>query len=511
MNVAVESRGQALPRREAMGFVLACLVFVALEIAALRAWAMITRPFWLDEIHTYLLAATQSLPDSIRSLAAGADSNPPTAFFLYRSIGLLAGGLSPVTARVVAAACVVGALTTVYLLLRDQFSPWPAAIGSMAVWAQQVVMHAAFDARFYGPLLLASGCLFLALRRTVRRDPTPASAVSLALVSAAVCTIHYFGILTWAIGIATVVLSARNPRTATMRRLLPSIAGPLALAACAPLYFGQRASITVPTWMPDLTVIGAARLLAIFLLTLPVAIALGCWGLIQARTWLAGRRAERFTGRSFMRPFALGPLLLLTQVAVPFVLVAFSMLVQPATEPRYWIAGAFAAAPVVALVVSRGDALIRWIATFAMIGSSAKTMWGEAHRADAFAQRVREDVRVATELARSGTLVVARWRDTLLPVLQEHPELKSYTAVLDSAPFDTTNRFFVIERDLARITRRLYGFPKLVTPAELSRVSSFYFMEPKGGAPTREEFPRHTISRVGDRAFYLVLRPPAGP
>ena len=511
MITAIESNGQAAPRREAVWFALASIAFILLEIATLAAWPMITRPFWLDEVHTYLVAGTQSLPESIRSLAAGADFNPPTAFLLYRSIGLLAGGLSPVAARVVAAACVVGALTIVYLLLRDQFSRWPAAIGAMAVWAQQVVMHAAFDARFYGPLLLASGCLFLALRRAVRREPTPASAIALALVSVAVCTIHYFGILIWAIGIGTVLLFGPGSWTATIRRLLPSITGPLALAACAPLYLQQRASITTPTWMPDLTVIGAARLLAIFFLTLPVAIALGCWALIEARAWLAGRRGERGTGRQFAHPLALGPLLLLTQATVPFVLVAFSMLVQPATEPRYWIAGAFAAAPVVALVVSRGDALILGIATLAMVGSSVKTMWGEAHRADAFAQRVREDVRVAMKLAQSDTLVVARWRDTLLPVLQDHPELESHTAVLDSTPFDSTNRFFVIERDLARITRRLYGFPKLVTPAELSRVSSFYLMEPIGGAPTNEEFPRHTISRVGDRVFHLALRPPSNP
>ena len=171
-------------RRETVWFMLAALGFIVLEIAAMGAWAMVTKPFWLDEVATYLVAGTQSLPESIRRLAAGADSNPPTAFFLYRLVALVAGGLSPITARVVAAACVVGALTTVYLLLRDEFSPWPAALGAMAVWAQQVVMHAAFDARFYGPLLLASGCLFLALLRTVRREPTIASAVLLALVSA---------------------------------------------------------------------------------------------------------------------------------------------------------------------------------------------------------------------------------------------------------------------------------------------------------------------------------------
>jgi len=505
---AIESNGQVGRRREAMWFTLAGLPFIVLEIAALGAWAMVTRPFWLDEISTYLVAGTQSLPESMRSLAAGADYNPPAAFFLYRAVGLLAGGLSAVAARVVAAACVVGALTTVYVLLRDQFSPWAAAIGTLAVWAQQVVMHAAFEARFYGPLLLASGCLLLALLRTARRVPTPASAFWLALASIAVCTVHYFGILSWGIGIATVLLFASGSRAATIRRLLPSIAGPLALTACAPLYFGQRASITVPTWIPDVTVMEAGRLLAIFLLTMPLAVALACWALAQVRAWRAGARAERVAGRTF----ALGPGLLLAQVAVPFTLVAFSLLVQPATEPRYWIVGALATAPVVALVVSRADARIRWIAALAIVASSVKTMWGEANRAEAFVRRVREDVRVATQLAGSGALVVARWPDTLYPVLQERPELRSHTAVLDSTPFDTTNRFFAIVRDLARVNRRLYGFPNLVTPAELGRLPSFYLMEPKsGGAPTTGEFPRHAISRVADRAFHLALRPPGNP
>ena len=499
-------------RRETAWFVLAALGFIILEIAAMGAWAMITKPFWLDEVATWLVSGTQSLPESIRNVAAGVDSNPPTAHLLYRLAALVAGGLSPITARIVTVACVAGALTTVYLLLRDQFSPWPAATGTMAVWAQQVVMHAAFDARFYGPLLFASGGMLLVLLRTVRREPTRVSAVSLGLVSSVLCTIHYFGILTWGIAVGTVLLFAPGAWTATLRRLSPSIAGPLALAACAPFYFGQRASTTIPTWMPDLSALGAARLLATFFLTLPIAIALSCWVLIAVRARPAGRPSERVVGRRSARPFALGPLLLLTQAAMPFVLVAFSLLVQPATELRYWIAGTVAAAPLVAFVVSRGDTPVRWVATLAMVAASMKTMWGEAHRADVFSRRVHEDIRDATRLSRSGTLVVTRLRDTLYPVLQLHPELNSHMAALDSTPFDSTNRFFVFERDLGRITHRLYGFGNLVTPAELSRLTSFYFIEPQdGGAPTREEFPRHTIRRVGDRAFYLALEPSRDP
>jgi hypothetical protein len=103
-------------------------------------------------------------------------------------------------------------------------------------------------------------------------------------------------------------------------------------------------------------------------------------------------------------------------------------------------------------------------------------------------------------------------RDTLYPVLQERPELNSRTAALDSTPFDTTNTFFAIERDLGRINHRLYGFGNLVTPADLGRLPSFYLMEPDNeGSPSSKEFPRYAISRVADRAFHLVLRPPGNP
>jgi hypothetical protein len=508
MITATESDTNVEPRREAIWFTLAGVAFILLEMAALGAWAMLTKPFWLDEIHTFLVAGTQSLPDSMRSLAAGADFNPPAALLLYRVAGLLAGGLSEVAARVVAAACVVGALTAVYLLLRDQFARWVAVVGTLSVWAQQVVMHAAFEARFYAPLLFASGWLLLSLSRSVRRAPTVVSRASLGLASIGVCTVHYFGILTWAIAIATVIIRAPDSRAAIMRRLVPSIAGPLALAACLPLYVGQRAALTVPTWIPDPTVREAAWLLGRFLLTLPVLVALVCWGLTIVRARHTTGRARRGTGW----PFTLGPTLLLAQVAVPFTLMAVSLLVLPATEPRYWIVGAFASAPVVALAIARADSVILRVAAAGMLASSVKTMWGESHRADALVRRVRDDVRVATRLVGSGAVVVARFRDTLYPVLHERPDLVQHLAVLDSTPFDTTNAFFAVERDIARVHHRLYGFPNLVTPAKLDSLPSFYLMEPESeGAPTGEEFPRHAITRVDDRVFRLALQPRGGP
>jgi len=47
---------------------LAAFGFIVLEIAAMGAWAMVAKPFWLDEVSTWLVAGTGSLPESIQAL-----------------------------------------------------------------------------------------------------------------------------------------------------------------------------------------------------------------------------------------------------------------------------------------------------------------------------------------------------------------------------------------------------------------------------------------------------------
>ena len=508
MTIVREPVVSAPSRHEAAWFVAAASAFVFAELASLRAWHLISRPFWLDEVHTYLLAGTQSPLESIRSLAAGADFNPPTVFLLYRAAGFLAGGVSETTTRVVALACVVGALTTVYLLLRDQFLPRHSVVGAAAVWAQQVVMHAAFEARFYGPWLFASGCLLLAVLRAVRGLQTRASGVWLALASIIVCTVHYFGVLSWAIAISCAVVSIRDSRPAMIRRLLPALAGPAALGACVPLYVGQRAALSVPTWIPHVSVGDATFLLAVFLLPLPTLIAAACWGVGQAMSRRSRTRIESRSGRTF----TLGPWLLLTQAAVPLVLVLFSLLVQPATQPRYWIDGALATAPVVALLISSGDALVAGVGSVAILITSVNTLRGERDQAEGHTRRVREDVRIVSSLSSAGDLVVARRRDTLYPVLYKRPDLRANVAILDATSFDTTNAFAAVERDVTRVHQRLYGFPRLVTPADLAGIRSFYIVElGSRDAPTAKQFPRRSISRVADRVFRVSLTPPADP
>ena len=88
-----------ISRRELVTFGAVLASLVLLELVALRATSAITRPLWLDEIHTYLLAGTQSVGESMRSLAAGADYNPPTLYLLYRVVGRAVGGLDRKSTR----------------------------------------------------------------------------------------------------------------------------------------------------------------------------------------------------------------------------------------------------------------------------------------------------------------------------------------------------------------------------------------------------------------------------
>src|SRR5690349_21611983 len=225
-DLPVSHGAAAVHRREVVAFAGALVALVIIELLVLRATPAITRPLWLDEVHTYLLAGTQSVGESMRSLASGADFNPPTLYLLYRVVGLVVGGLSEVPMRLVALASVLGALTITYRLLREDFERTPAALATLTTWANPVVVNVAFDARFYGPWLFGAAWLvFEAIRRLDGRSTGTVGAVRLAVAAVFVCTIHYFGILS--LGAVAIVAVWRTDLRHAARALIPAIVGPM--------------------------------------------------------------------------------------------------------------------------------------------------------------------------------------------------------------------------------------------------------------------------------------------
>jgi hypothetical protein len=481
--------------------VLALAVSAALiagEIWFTRSSPAITRPLWLDEIHTLLVADRGTLAESIRALAAGADTNPITVFLLYRLVGGLTGGLSEVSMRFIAIASVLLALPLVYLLLRDELGRFAAACAAVALWSQPVVVNAAFGARFYGPWLASAAGLLFVLRRAVQGPWTVRSAVALAALSAIVCTVHYFGVLSWAAGVAAALALGRANRRVVVRRLLPALAGPAALAACLPFYFGQRAALSVSTWVPQASLADHLFLLVVALVPLSFAVPLVSWGVsrfLRRRSALDGG-PEATLGA--------GGWLLLSQVAVPIALVVVSLLVQPATQLRYWIPGSLAVATAVAFAVSRSVRSLQWLTLAAAFVASASAVRDEGAAAREFAETVSEDSAYAERAAAEQSFVVARRRHTLYPMLRAAPRAAQH-ALLFGGPSTGRDSMLVLnDLDLARVHARFYGFPRISSRAELRALPSFYFVElDSKRSPSPNEFPGRTISRVAPRLFLI--------
>jgi hypothetical protein len=203
-----------------------------------------------------------------------------------------------------------------------------------------------------------------------------------------------------------------------------------------------------------------------------------------------------------------GPWLLLGQGAVPLLLTLFSLLVQPSTQPRYWIVGALVSAPVVALAASYSQWPIRWIVGVALVMISAMLVGGEGLAGRERTAHLAEDVDRAMRATADGSLLVVRRRHTLYPLLRAVPSLTARTALFDaSALVESDQQLAIVERDVARVHEELYGFPRLVSPKDLSAVSSFYFLEQgEGKSRVRLEFPGYDIQLVTSRLYHVQKR-----
>ena len=486
-------------RAEALVAALAIACFIAVEIWLCGGGILFTRPLWLDEIHTLLVAGRQDMQTSMRGLAAGADFNPPTLYLLYRGVGRLTGGLSESVLRTVGVAAVVGAITVVYWLLRDEFDRWASSVGALAVWAQSIVVAEAFDARFYGPWLLGAALLSLAVRNRVGRA-TWINAAGLATASVFLCTIHYFGIISWLAVMLVAVWFGRAALVRTAVRLIPGLAGPVALALCAPFYVGQRAALSTATWIPDLSVGSALFLVGLALITPPIVVAAIGW----AATRVLQRGSQTAVVQGPAASLTLGPALLVGQALVPVALAVFSLAVQPAMQPRYSIAAALVAAPMVALAYARSLPLFRLVTLVAIAVAGGAQVLDARNTARSRAAVVHEDLEQVARIAARDTGVVVRRRHSLYPLVMERPALAGHLALLDGTSVSPNDRFEAVERDVAGVHQRQFGFPRIVSRRDLDSASTFYFLEQDSArTPTPAEFPDRRIERVGPRLFRL--------
>jgi hypothetical protein len=474
---------------------------------------LFTRPFWLDEWHTNLVANRESLAQVFSDLHRGSDFGPPLVHVVGWLLARVTGEVTPVGARLVALSCVMLALVLVFLTLRRRFGAAASVAGALAVATHPLAVAHAFELRFYC-LWLACAAGFawsLSVDRTVassrRRD------VAVATFAVLLCMSHWLAVLSLGLMAVGAMASYGRDWRAGLRRLLPATAGFIAVAIASPLVFGQRASITEKSWMPDVTVNAVLGSLDTFwadwVMILAVLVILT--GLLRTRTKQPIKTSFAATVQD---PSGAA---LLSLFLLPLLMVVISIK-QPAMHERYSITVLLAWTPLVAIAVQslgyvmRGVAYVVLVFFFLVSGlritaAAAQFSYHANAGKAALAQACTMNLPVIFEVRHlmypSTDGMSSRWERCDARYLAISP------ATLDRMFGAQSNfpRFFRIENEFADLHHRLYGYPKVARQEQVDALPRFIVVGWDDSFPVgykdvtkfgRAVFPNHRVRRINE-------------
>lgn len=487
------------------------------------------RPLWVDEVFTVLVAGERTPAGVLSSLAQGTDGGAGLVHLSVWALQQIVGVPSPVLLRALSFLCVFGALMLTFAVLRRRFGPDASVAGAMAVGAHYLVVTHTYEARFYGPWLL--GCAFFAwamARHQALR--TRGSAIVVAVAAVLLCTAHFYGVITLGLMVGAIVATHGRRWRDGLRLVTPASAGLAAVLAILPIALGIRSAYTVRSWVPEFELRQLRALASTFWLArlpLGAAVALAIGTVLGARG-IIPRRAGPLARHAFADA---GIVALASLLTVPLAMALVSILVQPATVFRYSVTTTLAWAPLVALAL---ELLGRWPSIIARL--AIVVFWWASYVRVTFQQTVfAHDVAEATMSLRHaqaldsarGAPIVFQSIHTIYPVWAEHRARADSIALLelpDSAfrrilpPGSRNERYsrgVIIDRDMARIHRERYGFPRLAAREVLDTTRRFYLVAPWQHLPlgfrsidrfAQSVFPRHRVSQVDPNLAVLELR-----
>ena len=498
--------------------VLLAAILVGIILAS-QPRILMARLFWQDEQFTYFLASDPGLGHSMQALRGGADTNPPMLHLMLRAWSAVVPGRPEVVYRSFILLCLWMSLLATYAILRRSFGALPSLAGVLVLCAHPLVIKHAFDARFYVPLLAFSALFAWALgaqwnRRTWLRGTL------IALSAAVLCTTHYFGIVSLALIAAGHLALDPLPWRAKLKRLAPAAAGPLALAACAPFYLGQKSGLPVSTWVPPQPI---GDYLAGFLPAAAIAVLLAFWWCQQLlRDWKEGSgesgqwavssgQSNSIRDPRNPKPDLLPQAALTALFALPLVLIVFSHLVQPAMIPKYGIATVLALCPAVAMLMSR---VTRGLASVAVLSLCALALintrqyvWQDRHPWELAQRQMLADARSA---ARQGIPIVSMSRRDAYMIYYAAPDLRPYVHILDLRPVlnnpavrqEDFAAHLLFETEFAEKCEKYYPVPRLISLKELQTMGRFRLID---WEPWQALFKRHVPLRDhGDGTYELA-------
>jgi hypothetical protein len=448
-----------LSRLEILVVVLTLAALLAAQLRVAGSGYLLRRNFWLDELYTLTLVSDPDWTHSLRALAGGVETHPPTLYALLRVFTFFLGECDEVALRSFALLALFVALLGLYVSLRQAYAPLVAFTAILALWGHGLVVKHAFEARFYGPWLAATVWFAFVLARARLAERRLGPHLALALCSLLVCTIHYFGIISLTLVTGFELLFHRRPGKARWPTVLAVAAGPVALLACLPLLLGQRAAISVPTWIQRPT--------------LSTVVQTGTWLLLPASlsavlllAWLsklfgAGPQSAEEAGRPPASSRALAGLTGL--ILLPAVLLVVSYTVQPVFLDRYALPAVAALAPAVAFVTARMGRV--WVLAVAAYFALVSTHQLTSLAAEARARDRRTEQLIATIRDHRGDKPVICEQHLAQYVLYHYaPDLADSCFMIDHelGQAECDGQPYVFARDLCRRYEEFYHAPKLL-------------------------------------------------
>ena len=498
--------------REVLVVALALAAWTALVLWLADGSILITRPLWVDECFTVLVAGRSSPWAVISDLRHGVDGGAGLYHLVAWVLRVTTGALTPVVLRAASMVFTLAALCLVYAVLRRRFSRDASAAGVFAVGAHSMVVAMAFEGRFYALWLLCCALVawFFGAAPGRRRD------VALAVCAVLLTTSHWYGVVTLSIMMGIVFLTYLPRWSVGIRSVAPAAAGLLAFVAVWPLARGQREVLTVSSWVPDFT-FGQLRGLAdgFWFARIP-QVGAAALALAIVLRWRRDRGVRALTGSGSPEP---GAVALLSLATLPLALSAMSLVGQPSMLGRYALPAALAWAPWTAFAFAL---LGRWPSRVAAVAIAA--FWLPAFVRETTAKRefavgVAGEADALRQARAMHVPVVFTSTHTMYPLLVGGPGTRDAAALLD-LPDSTLDKFMApdsrfyqlnkgirLERDFARVHAARFGFPALATQASLDTTASFVILEsgarlPRGitdvPAYWRLLFPHHLATPAGE-------------
>jgi uncharacterized membrane protein len=477
---------QSNSERHALVAATQCFV-LSVVVLLVVAWTagggkLLTRQLWMDEIHSWLLITDPDQSRAMSALADGVDFNPPTWFLVTRWLSGSPEVSTEFQIRCLSLLWTVMSIAGLCVILARHFDRLVICAAILLTISQPLLIHHSTEIRFYG--FWSTCCIWLCVAlqwcpqtRVLRSG----RALILAILSFAVCTTHYFGVLS--LGLIFLPILWRRWSGWLTELSAMGLGSATGLLCCLQYLPGQKVALTRPTWISPATLPDTIGFLQSLMPTWQLIVCLVAFivsiRLVMKRRNSGESHATDHRKKRSNEVALLAPLLSLS--LMPMVIVAISWCLQPSLVTRYAVVGLPSLAVLAAWIMQGSGPRAR----VSVIGAACVGLWlGVSHRVDEWSVE-ENDCRQLVQQIRSlkpGPVILFEDRIQWMPVLHHFPELRGQCVLadFDDCELVKDSSLRIVQRDVGRRIQKWYPMYAMKQLKEFSDSPEFYVIPYRG-------------------------------